>query len=74
MELSLLFPQGPSGGIFSILPVWEVPFPVDHLLDNLALGSVISANAAFDFSLLDCFSRFFFILNYVAEGMCGMGT
>jgi hypothetical protein len=32
----------------------------------------IGANAAFDFSLVDCFSRFFFILNYVAGGMCGV--
>lgn len=39
----------------------KVSFPVDHLLDNLAVGSVICANAAFDFLLADCFSRFFFI-------------
>lgn len=55
-----IVPQGPLGGIFSVLPVWEVSFPIDHLSDSLALGSVISANAAFDFSLIDCFSRVFY--------------
>lgn len=69
-----IVPSGPSWWhLFYIACLGNVIF-YSHLLDSLALGSVISANAAFDFSFIDCFSRVFFILNYVAEGMCGMYT